>query len=133
MVLGSSPVAVKGFPLIKIHKRGYTTLQLCDLHEVALQFTMCNWVTKLSWLDFSGLCSKAIPETCSTTINDYSSCQENQIWPTIQRRRRWNYNSGAWHNQQIWHQEHIYWWRTPDLQMIMMTELPSLYFEFTIF
>ena len=28
------------------------------------------------------------------------------------KRRRWNYNSRAWHNQRIWYQEHIYWRRT---------------------
>ena len=37
-------------------KRVYTTLQQCDFHELALQFTMCNWVTSYhGWISQDGV------------------------------------------------------------------------------
>ena len=93
----------KTSPWRRYIKRAYTTLQLCDFQELALQFTMCNWVTKLSWLDFSGW---------SFVPRRYQKPALPPSMTVPQRRRRCNYNSRAWHNQRIWYREHIYWWRT---------------------
>ena len=80
------------------------------------------------WISQDGVCSKQYQKPApppSITVIRKSHVTNNS------KRRRWNYNSRAWHNQRIWWREHIYWWRT--LQMIMIIELHSFYFELTIF